>query len=100
MANRLKVTICNQSYTLVSEDAPAYIERIAALTDEKIAEVKKRNPALSTYQTAILTALNFADDLEKVKLIAREKVDSQAAEIRSLKEQLKALQEQKPPKKK
>ncbi len=88
MANKLKVKILGQEYTLVSEDSVSYMQEMANAVNEKLTEVRARNSALSTSMASILVALNMADDLEKVKLAAREKVNAQAAEIASLKKQL------------
>ncbi len=88
MTNKLKVKILGQEYTLVSEDSVEYMQKIANAVNEKITEAHTRNSALSTSMASILVALNMADDLEKVKHAAREKVNEQAAEIASLRKQL------------
>lgn len=91
MQNKVKINICGQEYTLVSEENQEYMLRIAETVDKKITEIKSQNATLNTPMAAILAALNLADDLEKVKVVAREKVDAQAAEITSLKKQLEDL---------
>lgn len=88
MANKLKVKILGQEYTLVSEDSVEYMQEMATAVNEKLTEVRNRNSGLSTSMASILVAMNMADELEKVKLAAREKVNAQAAEIASLKQQL------------
>ena len=98
MTNKVKVKICGQEYTVVSGDAPAYIKKIADATDSKMAEMMTRNPALSTSMAAVLAAMNLTDELEKIKQVAREKVDAQAAEIASLKKQLENTQKAVPQK--
>lgn len=91
MANKLKVNILSREYTLISEDSPEYMKRIAEATGHKMQELLDNNPAWNTTMVSVLTALNLADELEKVKQIAREKVDAQAAEIASLKKQLEDI---------
>ena len=91
MANKLKVNILSREYTLISEDSPEYMKRIAESTSQKMQELLDNNPAWNTTMASVLTALNLADELEKVKQIAREKVDAQAAEIASLKKQLEDM---------
>lgn len=91
MANKLKVNILSREYTLISEDSPEYMKRIAESTSQKMQELLDNNPAWNTTMVSVLTALNLADELEKVKQIAREKVDAQAAEIASLKKQLEDM---------
>ena len=92
MANKLKVKILGQEYTLVSEDSVEYMQEMATAVNEKLTEVRNRNSGLSTSMASILVAMNMADELEKVKLAAREKVNAQAAEIASLKQQLEKIQ--------
>ncbi len=99
MTNKIKLKICGQEYTVVSDDTPEYIKKIADATDSKMAEMLARNPALSTSMAAVLAAMNLTDELEKIKQVAREKVDAQAAEIASLKKQLENVQKAVPQKK-
>ena len=99
MANKLKVKILGQEYTLVSEDSIEYMQEMANAVNQKLTEVRTRNSALSTSMASILVAMNMADDLEKVKLAAREKVNAQAAEIASLKKRLEEAKLSNPTKK-
>lgn len=97
--NKLKVKICGQEYHLVSEDSVEYMQDIANAVDKKLSEIRTRNNALSISMASILAAMNMADELEKVKLAAREKVNAQAAEIASLKKQLEDIEASKNSKK-
>lgn len=88
MANKVKVNICGKEYTVVSEDSRDYILQITQIVDQKMQEIMKRNPSLAPPMAAVLTALNLADETEKIKVVAREKVNAQAAEIAALKKQV------------
>ena len=69
MAEKSKTTvrISGKEYTLVGEESPEYIQRVASLLDEKMAEVERSSMPLSTSMTAILAGLNLADDLCKAQ---------------------------------
>lgn len=88
MANKVKVNICGKEYTVVSEENHEYVLQIAHIVDQKIQEVTERNPALNPAMATVLAALNLADETEKIKAVAREKVNAQAAEIAALKKQV------------
>lgn len=88
MLNKLKVTIGGLDYTLVSEDSPEYMQKLTDFVNMKLKEAQDRNKTLGVSKAAILAALNIADEMEGIKKAAREKVDSQAAEILSLKQRL------------
>ncbi len=63
--NKVKVIIANTEYTLVTEEEPEYVQRVAILVDKKVSEITACNPHLSTAMSAMLTAINLADDLLK-----------------------------------
>ena len=63
--NKVKVIINNTEYTLVTPEKPEYVQRVAILVDKKIAEITEVNPHLSTAMTAMLSAINLADDFLK-----------------------------------
>jgi len=57
------VTIYGQDYTLKGDADTAYVERVAALVDQKMREISQRSDLASTSKVAILAAVNLADDL-------------------------------------
>ena len=97
MANKVKVNIGGKEYTVVSEDSRDYILQIAQIVDQKMQEIMERNPSLNPPMVAVLAALNLADETEKIKVVAREKVNAQAAEIASLKKQVDEQRKPFPP---
>lgn len=57
------VTIYGQDYTLKGDADSTYVERVAALVDQKMREISQRSELASTSKVAILAAVNLADDL-------------------------------------
>ena len=87
MANKVKINICGKEYTVVSDESREYVLQIAQVVNQKMQDLMGRNSSLNFPMAAVLTALNLADETEKIKVVAREKVNAQAAEIASLKKQ-------------
>lgn len=64
MANKITVTISGTEYTLMSDDAPAYMRRVADMVDGKMADFTGSG-RVSRMDAAVLAAVNFADELLK-----------------------------------
>ncbi|MDE7053433.1 MAG: cell division protein ZapA [Oscillospiraceae bacterium] len=64
MANKITVTINGTDYTLMSEDSPAYMQKVAALVDEKMNDITSTG-RVSRMDAAVLVAANLADELLK-----------------------------------
>lgn len=64
MANKMTVTISGTEYTLMSDDAPAYMKRVAELVDGKMEDFTSSG-RVSRMDAAVLAAVNFADELLK-----------------------------------
>lgn len=65
--NKVEVDIFGERYNLKGEESPEYMELLASLVDLKMREINARNPRLNMSQTAILAALNIADELFKLR---------------------------------
>lgn len=63
--NRVQIRINGKDYTVVGEESPEYIQKVALYIDRKMNEVMKTNDRLSTSMAAVLTAINVADDYFK-----------------------------------
>lgn len=63
---RTTVTIYGQQYTVVGQEPPTHVKEVAQLVDQKMREIKKRNPYLDTTRLAVLTAVNVVDDYMKL----------------------------------
>ena len=77
MANRITVSICGGDYTLLAEENPSYMQKVAALVDGKMSEIMASG-RVSRTDAAVLAAANLADELLK-----------QQASTESLRRQLK-----------
>lgn len=49
------------------DEEPDYIEMLASYVDRRMRMVQQRNVNLSTSKVAVLTALNLADELNKLQ---------------------------------
>lgn len=60
MTNRVNVNIGTQSFTLLAQEDPAYIQEIASHVNQELAQVMESGH-LSIADGAVLTAINIAD---------------------------------------
>jgi cell division protein ZapA len=68
MAEDVEVEIFGQTFRIAAGDAtPAYIQRLAYYVDGKMRALASTTKAMPLNRTAILTALNIADDLFKLR---------------------------------
>ncbi len=65
--NRVTVEIFNEEYVVKGEENPEYIQMLAAYVDRRMKMIQQRSPNLSNQRVAILTALNLADELNKLQ---------------------------------
>ncbi len=65
--NTLIVKINGQDYTIASQESRGYMLGVADLVDRKMKEVNHASPGMSTAMTAVLTALNLAEDYLRLK---------------------------------
>ena len=70
--NKMEIKINGIEYTVVSDDPLEYIQRIAICVDQKMSAISNANPRLSTAMSAVLTAINLADDYCKLSDIYEE----------------------------
>lgn len=65
--NKVTVNIFNEEYVVKGSEKPDYIEMLASYVDRRMRMVQQRNVNLSTTKVAVLTALNLADELNKLQ---------------------------------
>ncbi len=65
--NRVTVEIFNEEYVVKGEENSEYIQMLAAYVDRRMKMIQQRNANLSNHRVAILTALNLADELNKLQ---------------------------------
>jgi cell division protein ZapA len=63
----IEVHILGQKYVIRGDAPPEYIQQIADFVDEKLKEVYTTAPDITPLKAVILTALNIADELHRVK---------------------------------
>lgn len=64
---KINVEIYGEKYVVRGEGTEAYIQGLAHEIDKKMRLIAQRMPRLSIQQMAVLTALNLADELAKLK---------------------------------
>jgi len=64
MENRITVSICGTEYTLMAEESPAYMQKVAAMVDTKMSEIMASG-RINRSDAAVLAAMNIADDMLK-----------------------------------
>jgi len=75
MANQHKaeVEIFGTTYTIKGDEDPEYISQLASYVDQEMRSITGKTSTVSTTKVAILTALNIADKLFKIKNSVEEK---------------------------
>lgn len=64
MANRITVSICGDDYTLMAEESPSYMQKVAALVDAEMSEIMASG-RVGRLDAAVLAAANLADQMLK-----------------------------------
>ena len=68
MAEDVEIEIVGQVFRVAAGEAtPAYIQRLAYYVDEKMRAIASATKTMPLNRMAILTALNIADDLFKLR---------------------------------
>jgi cell division protein ZapA len=65
--NRVHVKIYGEEYTMRGPASPDYMKRIAHYVDEKMRVIGQSNHRLGINKIAVLTAINLADELFRVR---------------------------------
>lgn len=80
---RVTVQVAGQTVNLCGSEDEMYIKSVAAYVDEKVEELQRSHPALSTSTCVMLSALNMADELFKLRQQYAE-LDRRIDELRHL----------------
>ncbi|GKV68932.1 cell division protein ZapA [Sporosarcina sp. NCCP-2716] len=64
---RITVDIYGQTYTIVGTDSSAHVRQVATMVDNRMRELRARNPYLDTTKVAVLTAVNSVHDYLKLQ---------------------------------
>jgi cell division protein ZapA len=74
MAN-VSVEILGQNLVVASESDADWVRAVARAVDERSRTIRAKARNINTVDLAILTALNFADELERLRIEYRELLD-------------------------
>jgi len=77
------VRIGGREYTMKGFESEEYIHKVAIFVDKKIAEISKCQPNLSTSMLMVLTAINLADEVVKLKA-HNETLEQQIADMKTI----------------
>lgn len=80
----VRVTIFNQSYSLVSTGESGQVEELAQMVDDLMTSISIRAGNLDSQRTAVLACLHLADQLRALQQdleALRTRVDSKAKEF-------------------
>lgn len=104
MSNKITVTISGTDYTLMSEESPSYMQKVAGVVDEKMSNIMAAG-RVSRMDAAVLAAANLADELFKQQAAAEnlrrqlkgylDEAGKAKAELSECKRQLMKLQQKK-----
>jgi len=79
MVTQVNVKIFGQEFTIKGEDSPAYVESLAQFVDKKMREVASASSVITSHKVAMLTAINIADELFRL----RKELDDKDQQVRS-----------------
>lgn len=80
MQDGIRVTIYDQEYNMRGHLDPDYIRRLAEFVDGKMRSVAARTQTVDSLRTAVLAALNIADEYHQ--LLARHEAAEQQVDRR------------------
>lgn len=80
MQDGIRVTIYDQEYNMRGHLDPDYIRRLAEFVDGKMRSVAARTQTVDSLRTAVLAALNIADEYHQ--LLARNEAAAQQVDRR------------------
>ena len=85
---KITVSVAGKNYTLVSNDPPEFVRRVAAFVDRKLSETAAVTN-LPSGQAAVLTCFNLAEDLLKAQdenTMLRNQIEQLARNAKAVKE--------------
>ncbi len=80
----VRVTIFNQSYSLLASDEPGEVERLGHYVDELMTSIAARGGNVDTARTAVLACLHMADRLttiERELTALRTRIETKSGEL-------------------
>lgn len=68
--NKVQLKINGNTYSIVTEDDPEYVESLGELIDSEMKNTAMQSPGLSSIQCAVIVALDQADACKKATAAA------------------------------
>lgn len=62
----VRLSVCGTDYFIVSEEDESYVKSIGLEIESKIKEIVKSRPDISAPMAAVLTAMNYCDEMRKL----------------------------------
>lgn len=81
---KVNVEIMGQNLTVSSDADDEWLRSVAEMVDEEIKRLRASGGTVTSVNLAILAALNFADELERLKKAHQELIDKISAMNRRL----------------
>lgn len=67
MMNQIKLNVGGVTYTVKSDENAEYLNRLGNELEQRLKNISKRNPTLSTAMVAVIAALEASDEANKAK---------------------------------
>ena len=90
MENRITISICEEEYTFVAEEAPSYMQKVGSYVNDKMSELLD-SAKVGRTDAAVLTAVNITDELKQYL----DEASQAKNEVSELKREIFKLQQQK-----
>lgn len=65
---RVKINIDGMDYNLMTTEQDEYVQAVAARVDNKLKKIRNTYPQLTNNMSAVLAAINFADEYMKLEV--------------------------------
>ncbi len=83
MTKRIRLVVAGIEYYINTDETESYMRAVGEAVSSRVAELEKNSPCLSTTMAAVLCALQYCDDCNKLN-----------EELAALRAQLKQVQEE------
>ncbi len=94
---RVQVVIDKKNYHLVSTEPEEYLHKVAKIVNQKVEDIEQRNQFISSDVKMVLTALNLAEDVVKIReehALLQKSMQELQAKVEDLKTEIACLQEE------
>ncbi len=86
VAESIRVSIFDQTYSLRSQSGGEHVERVAKLVDERMRHIASHITTYDISRIAVLAALNIADEMETLKAYYEQEIQTLLSQSSSVPE--------------